>query len=312
LKLRILHKGLLLIFVPLLLQLWFFAQLFNLVSQVEVLEREEAMQASMMTTADQIVLEIGTSWTAIICKLFGSGAYALAPEGYMARMESLFAQLRPLAKERTDARVLLDEAQKMTQDQYEFDKDMLAAGGVQDGITGMSAFTLLKMRSKFINKISRGLVMKKMLENGVAALAVVRHKNETRRATLKQQIFIGVAADFFVSALLLIAFLWDITKRLKVLVANAERIPTGNALAERVSGSDELALLDGVLHNASGELASAKEYRKSLMEMVAHDLRSPLSSVKSTVDILHNPTVYGSVEQLLQHLGPLSFMRKSG
>jgi signal transduction histidine kinase len=41
------------------------------------------------------------------------------------------------------------------------------------------------------------------------------------------------------------------------------------------------------------------------MEMVAHDLRSPLSSAKSTVDILLNPAVYGSGEQSLNHLARL-------
>jgi signal transduction histidine kinase len=220
-------------------------------------------------------------------------------------MDLLFARLRPLAHEIPDAGALIDEVQKTSQDQYDFFKEMLAAGATQNGNSQLQILSYVKLRPKFISIASRGEALKQMMEREIGALTDSWKNNESKRSSLKQQIFIGVAVDFTVTALLLVAFLWDITKRLKVLVANAQLIPTGRALAERVSGSDELAMLDGVLHDASEELLNAKEYRKSLMEMVAHDLRSPLSSAKSTVDILLNPAVYGSGEQSLKHLGRL-------
>ena len=63
LKLRILHKGLLLIFVPLVVQLLFFAQLFKLINEVEAIELEQAHRSEMVAIADQLIMEFGTSWT---------------------------------------------------------------------------------------------------------------------------------------------------------------------------------------------------------------------------------------------------------
>jgi signal transduction histidine kinase len=167
----------------------------------------------------------------------------------------------------------------------------------------MQLLGYVKMRPKFAKMAVRGAALKQIMEHEIAALTDTYHKNESKRVSLKRQLFIGVADDFTVTVFLLIAFLWDITKRLKILVANAELIPSGNVLADRVSGSDELALLDGVLHDASSELHQAKEHRKSLMEMLAHDLRSPLSSAKSTVEMLLNPSASASAEQSRAHLG---------
>src|SRR5207302_687457 len=93
-----------------------------------------------------------------------------------------------------------------------------------------------------------------------------------------------VAILFFV--IVALAFLNDITQRLSVLVGNAQQIPTGKPLPTKVSGTDELAYLDEVLHEASAQLLKSADYRKSLMEMIAHDLRSPLAASRLTLQLL--------------------------
>jgi two-component system sensor histidine kinase KdpD len=87
----------------------------------------------------------------------------------------------------------------------------------------------------------------------------------------------------------LVTVLWlarTITRRLDVLVGNAHRLPLGLPLEERVSGVDELAYLDTVLHEADSYLREAKEARGLLMEMVAHDMRSPLMSAQIALELL--------------------------
>jgi two-component system sensor histidine kinase BaeS len=86
-----------------------------------------------------------------------------------------------------------------------------------------------------------------------------------------------------IALILLVAFLQDITNRLAVLVKNAETIPKGQTMTRRVSGSDELAYLDKVMHQVSAELRVASDYRNTLMTMLAHDLRSPLSAAQMTL-----------------------------
>ncbi|MFX5949036.1 hypothetical protein ABTF06_19130, partial [Acinetobacter baumannii] len=82
-------------------------------------------------------------------------------------------------------------------------------------------------------------------------------------------------------------FVSSITRRLNLLVDNAKRLPAGEPL-KSLSGSDELSYLDQVLHQAAESLKIANERRQHLMQMVAHDLRSPLMASQIAVDVLKN------------------------
>jgi len=301
-KLRILHKGLLLIFVPLLLQLVFFGQLFSLVNQMEALEKEEELRMILIESSDAIIMEFGASWTAIVCRLFGSSSYKEDPEAYKARMQEHFARLKPYAKDFPHMYNLIVETERTAQVHYEIFKDLQGAANSGDNAQSLKMLDMIKLRPKLASIGTRTLELKKMLEAESAELHAAWRQSEENRNKLKQQIYFGVIADFIITVILLTAFLLDITKRLKLLVANAHLIPSGKRLDNRVSGSDELAMLDNVLHDASDELLSAKEHRKSLMEMVAHDLRSPLSTAKSTVELLLTPAVSDSAEKSHSHL----------
>jgi len=292
----------LLIFVPLLLQLVFFGQLSNLVSQMEKLEKEEELRMLFIESSDAIIMEFGASWTAIVCRLFGSSGYKQDPEVYKARMQEHFARLKPYAKDYPHMYALIEETERTAQVHYEIFKDLQTAADSQDGSASVQLLDMIKLRPKLASLGSRTLLQKKLLEAESAELHQAWKKSEENRLKLKQQIYAGVIADFVITVLLLTAFLLDITKRLKILVANAHSIPSGKRLENKVTGSDELAVLDAVLHNASEELFSAKEHRKSLMEMVAHDLRSPLSTAKSTVELLLSPAVRDSAESSQGHL----------
>ncbi|MBA4049740.1 MAG: hypothetical protein C0464_01890 [Cyanobacteria bacterium DS2.008] len=85
---------------------------------------------------------------------------------------------------------------------------------------------------------------------------------------------------------LLMYFLRDISKRLSALVTNARQLPDEKTLSEKVGGDDEIAYLDSVLHQASDKLKEAAENRKSVLNMIAHDIRSPLMSSKLLIDNL--------------------------
>jgi signal transduction histidine kinase len=108
------------------------------------------------------------------------------------------------------------------------------------------------------------------------------------RDRIKIQLLIGVALDIILTVGLLIFFLKNITDRLAVLVNNARLLPQGSPLPSKVSGSDELAYLDQALHQASSELERAAQYRKSVMETMNHDLRSPIQSALITTAVLED------------------------
>jgi signal transduction histidine kinase len=136
------------------------------------------------------------------------------------------------------------------------------------------------------------------------ARAEIRRKQAEARSQMKRQIAYAVGLEIASTIMVVFLFLNNITQRLNTLVSNAKLIPTDQSLTQTVSGGDELAYLDQVLHKASSSLHRAAEHKRALMQMVAHDLRTPLMSA----GILATRLIAASKtrdEELLPHLQKL-------
>ena len=106
------------------------------------------------------------------------------------------------------------------------------------------------------------------------------------RMAVMQWLAAGVVINCIIVVLIAIYFHKDIMSRLAVLVENTHRLGQGKALQARVSGKDEIALLDSVFHNVVDALDEASKRKQELVSMVTHDLRTPLTSIRSTMTLL--------------------------
>lgn len=122
-------------------------------------------------------------------------------------------------------------------------------------------------------------------------LAQMRSRQAESRQQVKTFVFAGIIGNFILAIFLVLIFIRNITGRLAILVENARLLPAGQKLKKHVMGGDELAYLDNALHSAAEELEKAAAQRQSLMEMVAHDLRSPLMSSQVALEILADEKV---------------------
>ncbi len=93
-------------------------------------------------------------------------------------------------------------------------------------------------------------------------------------------------------------FYWfsrGLTRRLAVLSDNATRFARREELHQLMRGTDEIADLDAVFHNMVDSLRLAERRKQEFMGMISHDLRTPLSSVQTSLEFV-----------LEGHHGPLS------
>lgn len=97
---------------------------------------------------------------------------------------------------------------------------------------------------------------------------------------------ISFALNVLFAILMAASFFKGITSRLTALIDNARKLPLNLPITPCVGGDDELTDLDATLNEASKELIETLEYRKTIMNMMAHDLRSPLSSCRISLDLL--------------------------
>ena len=127
----------------------------------------------------------------------------------------------------------------------------------------------------------------KMLHAQNEVLEAKQKQQEGAQSNLKFLIIVGVFVNFAMAIGFGTFFLADFTRRFRLVIENADRLSVESPLSP-VGGSDELAFLNKVLTATSEELSLSKKRRKHMMEMIAHDLRSPLMSLQLAVDMLVN------------------------
>ncbi|MBS1997274.1 MAG: HAMP domain-containing histidine kinase [Cyanobacteria bacterium SZAS LIN-2] len=108
---------------------------------------------------------------------------------------------------------------------------------------------------------------------------------EARRSVV-MTVVAGIIANLLLSAIVIAVFARDLAARLKILTENARLLPLHKPLVSVVGGNDELSTVDQVLHNVNEQLTAARDYRSSLMQMMAHDLRSPLMACGASLQLL--------------------------
>jgi signal transduction histidine kinase len=133
---------------------------------------------------------------------------------------------------------------------------------------------------------------------------VLAHKSfeQEEQAQRKDQQFITVVVplallfNLFVAYFLAKWFHRDIALRLEQLVKVAKTLPLNKRFTKPLGGNDELSQFGSELSRVSCDLADATEMRQSLMQMMAHDVRSPLMAVDISIEMLE--------VSLTEHLSP--------
>ncbi len=113
------------------------------------------------------------------------------------------------------------------------------------------------------------------------------------RHQLERVVYAGVATNVLGAIALVIFFMKGITSRLDVLTDNTRRLAASQPLNPLLSGTDEIAGLDRVFHEMAEALAEAERRREEIqqlkqrfMQMVSHDLRTPLTSIRAFLTIV--------------------------
>lgn len=104
------------------------------------------------------------------------------------------------------------------------------------------------------------------------------------------KVLVVIFLSLILALLAVLGFQKGSDKRLKVLMDNSFRLGAGQPLAPLLEGEDEIAQIDRVFHDATNRLNEAAALKQQFVAMISHDLRTPLSAVKTTLELLGDQT----------------------
>jgi signal transduction histidine kinase len=100
----------------------------------------------------------------------------------------------------------------------------------------------------------------------------------------------GLGANVLLAYFLAVFFHKNIANRVARIVAMAKKLPDNQPISLEIGGNDELVELATELGVVGEELARLEEFRCTLVQMMAHDVRSPLMSAGISVEVLAEQT----------------------
>jgi signal transduction histidine kinase len=147
----------------------------------------------------------------------------------------------------------------------------------------------LQRLASFASNLKSGLLLSTQIQASVKRQSLLqdrlRQQQDILNQVIKGWVLFGFAITTVVSVLLLIGFVRDVLIRLRLLTNNARALSrTGKQLSE-IGGNDELTYLDSVFHDVASELKSARDQHHMIMQMVAHDLRSPIMATQLYIQV---------------------------
>ena len=289
-KLKLGHKGLILVMVPLLVQMALLSWLFFLQQQTE---REVELEAK----GRKVVEHLNNLFAAVTHTVGDMTGYAVTGEKKFLDNQE---HSQKTAKEQFEGlQSSLADDQRGLQTVHEM-QQLLEQGFddlryVKDNVDrGYRTFALLKlMRAKpYLSRLEAKADV--LIEEEQRLYTAHSQASRAARKATEDCILVGVGINLVLALGLVFFFSRGTTSRLNLLMDNTRRLAAHKPLEPIIGGVDEIAELDKVFHEMAGALEAAAQRKTEILHMVAHDLRSPLTSAQISLELLHDG-VYGTL-----------------
>ena len=278
---RLSHQAIFIISVPFFFQLLLILTVLCLARAGDNQLREESNTRHILAQCSELTASVVKSASAMSFFLLGGADPRAANHELQMRNDSISQNLEQLNS-------LLNTAAE----RQRFEQLKIVTNELKSIFKASGAHDEMELVSVGQAKRVQPLIFK--IENSIQSLSVIeqQHLDQAHAKYLQVQGLIqmtcwaSLAVSLLIAAALLSYFDRSVTARMKTLKSNADRVVSGESLLPKLDGNDEFAQVDGSFHNLAQELDKATIRRKELLQMVAHDLRSPLSAILLALQFL--------------------------
>ena len=295
--LKLSHKGLILVAVPLALELVFISTLFGLLIEAEVQARSAERSKAIVTGAEELTRMYYNAGTALV--LWG---VAHDPSG-KGRYEQIVTQIPEQFR-------LMEELVADKPDQMQTLQAIEETGNKGLRLLDHIRETLESGKRKPFVFLQFPTARREMLETVASLSGQLREfvkpeaarqdekeaAKEQARTNVKMFLALGVLLHLIIAVGVAIYFFRSIVRRLTVLTNNSRLLADNQPLKPPIGGRDEIAELDVVFHQMADKLNEVAQLKKDFAAMISHDLRTPLSSLQNLLALLSRKA-YGELNE---------------
>jgi signal transduction histidine kinase len=293
LKLNVSQKGLILVSVPLVFELVFICFLTILLQQSESEAQRYAQSKEIVSEVNNLTktfLDLG--FALIAWKATKSRSFVHQYDLIVSEQPEIYKKLEDLSKDDAQRQ---EYVQKLHKGGDEVMSLIKYVRGLADGeLVVVDPNLYRRETASAYNDFMEMTHALTAHEQEVQASSPSAEKKV--RGRLKALLVIGLFINVALTFWLLKFFTDSFTRRLAVLTDNNKRLARREPLLAPVDGNDEIANLDQNFHHMVSDLEHAERSKQEYLQMISHDLRTPLASIQSTLAVAARGT-YGDLNE---------------
>ena len=283
-KLKIFHKGILLVALPSLFQIVFVFTLSNL------LEKAELEAADANHSKEVIACAMSLTRISVEAAMVGA-SLGLAPtpesEGrarYVMKVADIeVGRLAQLCSKSAEQKNAIMKVQNLVKVLFETMKGMEQnSGNGFEGILGQRG-NIMKIR---IIALKLDNYLNKVIADESAAEEESGNKAQETRKLARQLVWVALFVNITLAGILALYFTKSVASRLLIVRENTGRLARKQQLVPSIEGDDEIAELDKAFHKAADELKELEQFKQQLIGIVSHELKTPLSAMQVNIALM--------------------------
>jgi len=285
-QLKLAHKGLILISIPLAFEIAFIVYLTGLLKQADIQIEREAKSRQIILSANNLMRYM------VLAGVSGGEASVTHKPEYRSRFD-LYSKKLNDEFPALEALVRDDPAKDSNLRQIESRSVKLLGmmnSRLNDSQDVPLEFSLIVGAKNMLQTQHAMDVLGSSLRALTAHELLIRESTGLMRtkaeARVKTALYEGLAANFAITLLLALYFGLNLVSRLKRLMVNTERLSKRMPLLACGAGSDEIAELDRELHRTASTLDRLEESKRALVTSVSQELTTPLQTIRATLSRL--------------------------
>lgn len=283
LSLQLKDKALILVAVPLLFELIFVASLTVLLRQAETETLRESHSKLILAESNSVLRNfIDAGMALYMYQLSDSQTFLERFQDLSQSVPEKIKTLRVMLRDSPNQAEALDRVERVS------NAGLKILGQASMLISEGESVSQLKNSRQELNNMIQELMSE--IQRFSKEQEKAEHVNPEAAAQAKELVVrwlaVGIMLNIVIAVILALYFNRTTTERLHVLMDNTDHLARGETLSPFVEGADEIAKLDKVFHRMADALIEASRRKQELMAMVAHDLRTPLTSIRASLSLM--------------------------